>query len=91
MWIEVLLVAFVLFGIIYYFLTKNKTYWYDRNIPNTGFKILFGDDKIFFTQSESGHDWGLRAYDQFKNVPFFGMWTLLGKPILMIRNDFDLT
>ena len=90
MLIEVLLVSFVLLGIIYYFLTINKNYWYDRNIPNTGFKILFGDDKFFFTQSESGHDWGLRAYNQFKNAPFFGMWTLLGKPILMIRNDFDL-
>merc|ERR1719322_236235 len=41
-------------------------------------------------QSESGHDWGMKLYDQFKGVPFFGMWTLLGKPILMIRNDFDL-
>lgn len=90
MWIQILLILFVLLGLIYYWLTQNKSYWYDRNVPNTGFKILFGDDKMFFTQSESPHDWVLRTYNQFKDVPFFGSWTLFGKPILMIRNDFDL-
>ena len=90
MWIEILLVLSVLLYLLYYWLTSTKNYWYERNIPNTGFKILFGDDKVFMMQSESGHDWGMRLYDQFKGVPFFGMWTLLGKPILMIRNDFDL-
>ena len=75
MWIEILLVLSLLFVLVYYWLTQTKNYWYDRNVPNTGFKILFGDDKVFLTQSESGHDWGQKLYNQFKDVPFFGMWT----------------
>merc|ERR1712076_260083 len=90
MWIQILLILIVILGFSYYWLTQTKNYWYDRNLPNTGFKILFGDDKMFFTQSESGHDWAIRTYKQFNDVPFFGGWTLFGKPILILRNDFDL-
>ena len=90
MLIELCLGITVLLGLFYYQFSKNKNYWYDRHIPNTGFKFFYGDDGFFIKQNEAGMDWGLRAYKQFEGVPFFGGWTLLGQPYLMIRNDFDL-
>ena len=90
MLIEILSGVLLLLGIIYYTFSKNKSYWYDRNVPNTGFKFFFGDDKFFFTQKEAMHNWALRVYKEFDDVSFFGGWTMMGRPFLMIRNDFDL-
>ena len=74
----------------YYALTKNKNYWADRGIPNTGFKFLWGDFKHFVFRSESGHSWTLRTYKQFYDKPFFGAWQMFGVPMLIINKDFDL-
>ena len=81
-------VAIILY--IYYTLTKTQTYWSDRGVANTGFKFFWGDDKELFTQKESFQEWAWRLYKTFPNERFFGCWTLLGTPYLMIRNDFDL-
>ena len=85
MWIEILSGLFLLLGIVYYKLSKNKSYWNDRNVSNTGFKFFFGDDKFFFTQKEAMHDWALRVYKEYGDVSFFGGWTMFGRPFLMIR------
>ena len=90
MLIEILLGLLLLLGAVYYKLSRKKSYWSDQNVPNTGFKFFFGDDKFFFTQNESIHNWALRVYKQFGDVSFFGGWTMLGRPFLMIRNEFDL-
>ena len=90
MLVEIILGFFVLLGFLYYKLIRNRNYWYDRNVPNTGFKFFYGDDKGIFTREESFFDSILRTYQEFEGVPFFGGWTLFGKPFLMIRNDFDL-
>ena len=90
MLIEITLGLLALSGYLYYKLTKNKNYWYDRNIPNTGFKVFTGDDAFFFTQKESLHEWALRMYKEFDGVGFFGAWSMFGKPYIFIRNDFDL-
>lgn len=90
MLLEILAGVLLLLGFVYYKFSSNKSYWYDRNVPNTGFKFFFGDDKFFFTQKEAMHDWALRVYKEFGDVSFFGGWTMMGRPFLMIRNDFDL-
>ena len=73
-----------------YALTKNKKYWSDRGIPNTGFKFFWGDEKTYILQSESIHSWTLRHYNQFYGQRFFGAWSIFGSPMLLINKDFDL-
>ena len=80
----------VLLLYLYYALTKNRNYWADRGIPNTGFKFFFGDDKFLFEKSESIHSWASRKYNEFYGKPLVGMWSILGDPYLMINKDFDL-
>ena len=90
MFIELFLGVIVLLGLIYYYFSRDKNYWDDRNVPNTGFKFFYGDDKHLITKKEAVQDWCLRIYKRFEGVPFFGGWTMFGAPFLMIRNDFDL-
>ena len=88
--LEVIAGVSVLFLYLYYKLSKNRNYWLDRGVPNTGFKFLWGDDGPLLKQTQALHDWALESYKRFANVPYFGAWTLFGKPYLMIRNDFEL-
>ena len=88
--LQVIIGFFAVLLYLYYALTKNRNYWQDRGVPNTGFKFLWGDEKAFIFQNEALHDWAVRQYKAFPGVPYFGTWGLLGRPQLMIRNDFDL-
>ena len=87
---EILVGLFCLVLYVYYKLSKNKNYWDDRGIPNTGFTFLWGDEKGMITQKESFHEHSLRIYNMFPKEKFVGSWTLFGSPYLFIRNDFDL-
>ena len=81
------IISFLTFA--YYQLVKNRNYWSDRGVPSTKFKFLFGDDGDLFLK-DALHPWALKKYQEHPNDPYIGMWALLGKPYLMIRNDFEL-
>ena len=74
----------------YYKLSKNRYYWSERGVTNTGFKFFWGDDKDVFFSQMPFHEWCLRIYKSYPKEPYIGMWTMFGSPYLMIRNDFDL-
>lgn len=82
------LVALLLY--LYYRLSKNKNHWSQRGIPNTGFRFFWGDDKEMLQGKKSFHDVVKEDYFKFPGERFYGGWTMLGKPYLMIRNDFEL-
>ena len=75
---------------MYYKLSKNKNHWSDRGVPNTGFRFFWGDDKRFLTGGKAIHDVVKEDYFEFPGQRFYGGWTMLGQPYLMIRNDFEL-
>ena len=85
-----LLVLTSLVLVVCFKLQKHKNYWYERGVPNTGFKFFFGDDMFLFTRKESFHSYVWEEYKRFHGVPFYGKWGLFGKPSLVLRNDFDL-
>ena len=74
----------------YHMLSKNKNHWSDRGVPNTGFRFFWGDDKRFLTGGKAIHDVVKEDYFEFPGQRFYGGWTMLGQPYLMIRNDFEL-
>ena len=74
----------------YFKLTKNRDYWSERGVVNSEFKFFWGDDGPLLKQELSIHEWALQIYQTFPNKPYVGMWTMLGRPYLMIRNDFEL-
>ena len=76
--------------ILYYKLSKNKYYWSERGVPNTGFHFFYGDDKEVLQQTKSFHQTSKENYFKFPGERFYGGWTMLGKPYLMLRNDFEL-
>ena len=85
MWIELALLISLLLGFFYRKATKNRDYWYNHKIPNTN-EFIEPD----WNKNRSIHDVSLSLYQQFKGVSFFGSWQFMGKPCLVIRNDFDL-
>ena len=87
---QLILVLLALLSFGYYKLTKNRDYWSDRNVPNTGFKLFGGDDMGLIKGEESFLAWVKRAHEGNPNERFVGMWRMLGSPYLMIRNDFEL-
>ena len=74
----------------YYKLTKNRDYWSERGVTNTGFKFFWGDDKDLLVSKVPFHEWNLRIYNSYPKDPYIGMWAMFGRPYLMIRNDFEL-
>ena len=86
---QLILILFALLGYGYYKLSKNRDYWSDRGVTNTGFKFFWGDDGPLFGE-EDFHSWALRLYKSYPGERFIGMWALFGAPYLMIRNDFEL-
>ena len=84
---QVIIIIFALLLYIYYKLTINRNYWSDRGVANTGFKFFLGDDG---TITKGMSEFGLRIYQTYPNERFVGLWTIFGKPYLMIRNDFEL-
>ena len=82
------LVALIFF--LYYKLSKNKYYWSDRGVPNTGFCFFWGNDKDLLQGTRSMYDIVKEEYFKFPGERFYGGWTMLGQPYLMLRNDFDL-
>ena len=87
---QVIVSLLCLFLYIYYSLSKNRNYWADRGVPNTGFKFFWGDSTNFFTGKTAFQEVPLNVYNRFPGERFVGCWKTLGKPYLMIRNDFDL-
>ena len=87
---QLILVILAVLTYGYYKLTKNKDYWSERGVTNTGFKFFWGDDGPLLKENMPFHEWALQIYQKFSNEPYIGMWTMLGKPYLMIRNDFEL-
>ena len=75
---------------LYYRLSKNKNHWSDRGVPNTGFTFFWGNDKEFLKRTKSFHDVVKEEYFKFAGQPYYGGWSMLGQPYLMIRNDFEL-
>ena len=88
--VTLLLAILTLLGIGYWYLIRNKNFWHERGILNTGFKFFWGDTRGFLFQTEAIHAIELRQYKRFSGAPFYGSWGLLGKVYLNIRNDFDL-
>ena len=88
--VQLILVVIAVLSFGYYKLNKNRDYWSDRNVPNTGFKLFWGDDKAIIKGQESFPIWTKRIYQSYPNQRFVGMWRMLGTPYLMIRNDFEL-
>ena len=86
---QAIIIIFALLSYIYYKLTKNRNYWSDRGVTNTGFKFLWGDDKTILGE-EPFPEFALRMYQSYPNERFIGMWSMFGRPYLMIRNDFEL-
>ena len=74
---------------VYYNLTKNRDYWTKRGVTDTGFKFFWGDDTFIYS-GEAIQDWLLKIYKKYPKDPYIGMWSVLGAPVLMIRNDFEL-
>ena len=79
-----------LLSILYYKLSKNKHHWSERGVPNTGFRFLWGDDKDVVQQTKSFHQLTKENYFKFPGERFYGGWTMMGMPYLMLRNDFEL-
>ena len=88
--LEIIIGVLALMLYIYYSLTKNRNYWADRGVPNTGFKFLWGDSKDFVQQKKALHEFPLEVYNRFPGERYVGCWDIFGLPILMIRNDFEL-
>ena len=91
MLLEVLIGIVALLLYLYYKLSKNKNHWADRGVPNTGFCFFWGNDKEMLKGEKSFHDIVKEEYFKFPGERFYGGWTMLGQPYLMIRNDFELT
>ena len=83
-----IILAILTYG--YYKLTKNRNYWSDRGVTNDGFKFFWGDEGPIMKGQVPFHDWVLEMYQKFPNEPYVGLWTMFGRPYLMIRNDFEL-
>ena len=90
MLLEVCMGLGALILLLFYTLIKNKYHWSNRGVPNTGFNFFWGNEKEFVLQHRSLHEVIKEEYDKFPGERFYGGWTLLGQPYLMIRNDFDL-
>ena len=90
MLIEVCIGLGALLLYLYYRLSKNKYHWSQKGVPNTGFRFFWGNDKDFLMRTRAMHDVAKEEYFQFPGESFYGGWTMLGQPYLMIRNDFDL-
>ena len=88
--LEVLLGTVAILILLFRKLNKNKNHWDSRNVPNTGFKFLWGDDKGMLLQTRALQDICLDQYKKFDGEPFYGSWGLFGQPFLVLRNDFDL-
>ena len=88
--VQVTLIILALLSYVYYKLNKNRNYWSERGVTNTGFKFFYGDETRFMCSTEPFHTWAQRIYQSYPNEPYVGMWQLLGSPYLMIRNDFEL-
>ena len=90
MFLELCIGLGALLSILYYKLSKNKHYWDERGVPNTGFRFFYGDDKGVLQQTKSFHQISKENYFKFPGERFYGGWTMLGQPYLMLRNDFEL-
>ena len=90
MLLEILIGLGALLLYLYYKLSKNKNHWSDRGVPSTRFCFLWGDEKEALQGKKSFHDVVKEDYQKFPGERFYGGWTILGKPYLMIRNDFEL-
>ena len=88
--LEVFLGTVAIFVYLLWKLTKNRNHWDSRNVPNTGFKFLFGDDKGPLLRTRTAQDTALDLYKQFDGQSYYGTWSLFGQPLLNVRNDFDL-
>ena len=87
---EVLIGLVAIFLFIYYQISKNKYYWSIRGVPSTGFHFPSANDYKVLLKKMSWHEKNKEDYFQFPGERFYGGWTILGKPYLMLRNDFDL-
>ena len=87
---EVLIGLVTISLFIYYQISKNKYYWSIRGVPSTGFHFLSTNDYKVLLKKMSLHKNIKEDYFKFPGERFYGGWTLIGKPYLMLRNDFDL-
>ena len=87
---EVLIGLVTISLFIYYQISKNKYYWSIRGVPSTGFHFLSTNDYKVLLKTMSLHKNIKEDYFKFPGERFYGGWTILGKPYLMLRNDFDL-
>ena len=87
---EVLIGLVTISLFIYYQISKNKYYWSIRGVPSTGFHFPSTNDYKVLLKKMSLHKNIKEDYFKFPGERFYGGWTILGKPYLMLRNDFDL-
>ena len=87
---EVLIGLVTISLFIYYQISKNKYYWSIRGVPSTGFHFPSTNDYKVLLKKVSQHEKTKEDYSKFPGERFYGGWTILGKPYLMLRNDFDL-
>lgn len=80
-------------GLIFFYTTnsqKNKHHWNEEGVVNTGCRFFWGNDKEFLLSRKSVHQIPKEEYFKFSEERFYGGWTVLRQPYLMLRNDFDL-
>ena len=87
---EVLIGLVTISLFIYYQISKNKYYWSIRGVPSTGFHFPSTNDYKVLLKKVSQHEKTKEDYFKFPGERFYGGWTILGKPYLMLRNGFDL-
>ena len=87
---EVLIGLVTISLFIYYQISKNKYYWSIRGVPSTGFHFPSTNDYKVLLKKVSQHEKTKEDYSKFPGERFYGGWTILGKPYLMLRNGFDL-
>ena len=61
---QLILIVFAILGYAYHKLSKNRDYWSDRGVTNTGFKFFWGDDGSLLGE-ESFHQMFLRLYKSY--------------------------
>ncbi|XP_049294620.1 probable cytochrome P450 9f2 [Anopheles funestus] len=74
-----------LFGIIYYYLTKNNKYFHDKPIPSMATEPLFGSTRRLLLKKTSFHEFMISIYNKYPLVKVFGMMDTL-QPVFVVRD-----
>ena len=88
MWIEILCLILVLFGLLYWSFKKKYKHWTTKGVYQIEPTFPFGSVPELFTRKKAMHDIYLAQAKETINLPFYGIY-LLARPSLIVR-DPDL-